>query len=345
MRWGRLVVASVVVAITALACDPPADRDWIAARLAEVHERDSVARASHVGDDERSTWTLEIVAPDGTSEILPFASVAALPRTEVATVEPDEAAHDEIVRFSGVRIADLVRRAEDGDHSSDVTVVASDGFRATLQMEDVRLFPILLAMDADGSPLGRDHGGPLYSVLPITLHPDLAQRYTSSSWVFYVTHLLVGTAPPSVRIGSRDLSAADLDGLPPVTLSAVVGYRTGWPSEPVLLEGVRLRDALALAGVSTREGDRVRVMSRALVTRSDERPTLITAHDVATEDAMLALRYGESREPIPSRLGGPVALAFPETVAGHLSDHDWLTFVNEVTVVPGDGAADTDPAP
>lgn len=333
MRGGSLGFVSIAAAIVVTACDPPADGDWIAARLAEAHQRDTAARAAHAGDDERSAWTLELVGPDGASEVLPFHSIAQLPHTEVTTTEPDEAAHHEVVHFAGVRISELVHRTAGGDHASDVTLLASDGFRATLQMDDVRLFPALLATDANGSPLGRDHGGPLYSVLPIMQYPELAQRYTSSSWVFYVTHLIVGTAPPAVRVGERDLDATDLASLPTTAISAVVGYRTGWPSEPVQLQGVRVRDVLALAGVTLTAEQQVRVLARAPITRSAERPTLVGGADVLGEDVILALSYGDGHEPIPSRLGGPVALAFPTSVAEHLTDHDWLTFVTELRVV------------
>lgn len=333
MRRGPLARLSLALALLVGACDPPADPDWIRARLDEAHERDRLARAEHAGDDERSAWTLQVVAPDGTAETLSFPTIASLPQTEVSTAEPDEARDAQIVRFSGVRISDLVHRAAGSEHAVDVTLVASDGFRATLQMDDVRLFPILLATDANGAPLGRDHGGPLYSVLPITQHPDLAQRYTSSSWVFYVTHLIVGTPPPSLRVGARELDAETLRRLPEASLSAVVGYRTGWPSEPVLVRGVRVRDVLTEAGVELGRGDQVRVLSRALVTHGEGRPTLIPAADVLDEDVLLAMTFGETPEPIPSRLGGPIALAFPPSVAEHLSDHDWLTFVNELAVV------------
>ncbi len=325
---------SVALVALALGCSTRADPAWMQAELDRAHARDREARAAHVDDDERAHWTLELVGPTGVSESVPFRDLAALPRTEIATTEPDEAAHDDVVRFSGVRILDLVRRTAGGESAPDVTIVASDGFRATVSMDDVRLFPILLAMDANGAPLGRDHGGPLYSVFPFADSPELAQRYTSSSWVFYVTHLLVGTAPPVLRVGTRELAPSDLAALPTASLSAVVGYRTGWPSEPVDLEGVRVRDVLASAGIALAPGDHVRVMSRALITRGEERPTRIAASDVLEGDVILALRYGPGADPIPSRLGGPIALAFSADVGTHLTDHDWLTFVNELVVEP-----------
>jgi hypothetical protein len=327
MRRGIVLCLAMVWLV---ACDRRADEDWIAARLAEAHERNEAAALEHGQEDERREWTLTLVGPDGTSEVMPFARVATMATDEVSTTESAESRSAEILRFRGVRFSQLVARVPGGDRATDVTILASDGFRATVLMDDVRLFPILLATEMGGTPLGRDHGGPLYSVFPVTEHPELSGRYTSSWWVFYVTHLIVGTAPPAVRIGERTLDAAALDALPRVSIEAAVGYRVGWPSEPVRLSGVRLRDVLAAAGAPAIPGGRVRILSRAPITHGDERPTYISANDVLEHDVILALRYGEGDEPIPSRLGGPIALAFPEEVLQRLDEHDWLTFVDEL---------------
>jgi hypothetical protein len=324
-----LGVRAALLSLGLFGCGESVDADWIAARLAEAHERDTAARASHAASDERTSWTLEVVAPDGTSRIVSYATLAEMARTEVTTIEPDEPTLP-MVRYSGVRVQDLVRGV--GEHASDVTVLASDGFRGTVEMDDVRLFPIILALDANGTPLERDHGGPIYSVFPFSSHPELANRYTSSTFVYYVTHLLVGTAPPSLRVGTRAIADSDLATLTRVSIEVEVGYRSGWPSEPVVIGGVRVRDVLAMAGATLGAGDRVRVLSRARITRSGDRPTVLTAEDVLHEDVILALSYGETAEPIPSRLGGPIALAFPPAVEAHGTEHDWLTFVDELVV-------------
>jgi hypothetical protein len=325
------------------ACGRHADPAWVEARLAEAHERNAAALAAHAGDDEREAWTVSIVAPTGSTEVLPFRRFAALPQTEVATRESAESRSDTVVHFRGVRLSELIARAPGVEHATDVTLTASDGFRATIALDDARLFPILLATDADGAPLGRDHGGPVYAVYPITGSPELESRYSSSWWVFYVTHVVVGTPPPAVRVAGHDLDAAALAALPSTPLSAQVGYRVGWPSEPVLVHGVRIRELIAAVGETLAPDDRVRVLSRAPITRGEERPTFLSADDVLAHDAMLALAYGETREPIPSRLGGPVALAFPPEVGAHLTDHDWLTFVDELVIVRGDTAPTAPP--
>ncbi len=317
-----------------LACEPRMDDAWIAAQLDEAHARNTAAVLEHGEDDERRDWTLTLIGPDGTTEVLAFGRVAALATDEIHTTESAEARSTEVLRFRGARISSLIDRVPGGALASEVTILASDGFRATVGMDDVRLYSILLATEVGGTPLGRDHGGPLYSVFPLTEHPELSARYTSSFWVFYVTHLMIGTAPPVLRVGERTLDTAALEALPNVSITAEVGYRVGWPSEPVRLSGVRLRDVLAAVGTPVLPGGRVRVLSRAPITHSAERPTYVHASDVLANDVILALRYGEGDDPIPSRLGGPIALAFPAEVVERMEEHDWLTFVDELVVEP-----------
>jgi hypothetical protein len=331
MRRG-LVLLVAVVALAA--CDSRMDDAWVAARLEEAHARNAAAVLAHGEEDERRDWTLTLVGPDGTTEVLPFPQIQTLATDEIETTESAESRSPAVLRFRGVRLSHLVGRVPGGASSTEVTIFASDGFRTTVAMDDVRLYSIMLATEVDGAPLGRDHGGPLYSVFPVTEHPELAARYTSSSWVFYVTHLMIGTAPPVVRVGEHTLDAAAIEALPRVSITAEVGYRVGWPTEAVRLSGPRLRDLLAAAGASLAPGDRVRVLSRAPITRSDERPTYVSASDVLEHDVILAMRYGEGDDPIPSRLGGPTALAFPAEVVAHMDEHDWLTFVDELSVEP-----------
>ena len=332
-----LVWVFALLALTA--CDRRADPDWIAARIEEARARNAAAVVEHGAEDERRDWTLTLVGPDGTTEVLPFARVAAMATDAIATTESAESRSSQILHFRGARLSRFVSRVAGGESASDVTILASDGFRATVAMDDVQRFSIMLATEAEGVPLGRDHGGPLYSVFPLTEHPDLASRYTSSWWVFYVTHLVIGTAPPSVRVAARAFDAAALDALPRVSITAEVGYRVGWPEEPVRLSGVRLRDLLALAGTPVLPGGRVRVLSRAPITHSAERPTYVSASDVLEHDVILALRYGAGDDPIPSRLGGPLTLAFPAEVVPRIEEYDWLTFVDELAV-EAPGAAD-----
>jgi DMSO/TMAO reductase YedYZ molybdopterin-dependent catalytic subunit len=266
---------------------------------------------------------------------LSWEAIEGFPATEIRSRSHAEdtmrASH--VASWRGPRLDALIDRASPAPDAREVTLIAADGFRATFELADLRRWPILLAYELDGRPLPRDAGGPLQAVFPIGAdHPELAGRYDGRWWVFYVTHAIVDTEEPRLAVGARVLDRAALEALPRTSIVETVGYRVGWPSEPVALEGVRLRDLLEAAGETLARGQHVRVRSHAPISRGDDRPTRIRAEDALEQDVIVAL--WSAGEPISARLGGPMTLAFPASVGAHLADHDWLTFVDAIEVEP-----------
>jgi len=321
--------------------------------LAEARAADHALEQQHAGDDERAQWTLTILGQDGTSTAVRWDAVDRLADTTVDTDLPPEG---DVARHAVFRVAtleELLAPAGGGAGHAEVTLVAYDGFRATIGITDLLTHPIGLAVEADGAPIPRASGGPLFTVFPISATPSLLERYTSSYWVFYVTHVIVDTPPARLdvedeRPGDGEtthaaISAAELAALATNQVTMSVGYRTGWPSDPVVLEGVLVRDLLSLRGIVLEEGDEVRVTSIAPLTRGEARPTVLTADDVMLRPAMLAMRWaprGTLHDPasavaIPARLGGPLALAVPPEVQTRLDDRAWLTFVDGLVVRRG----------
>lgn len=284
---------------------------------------------------EPAPWTLEVIGEVERPETLDWSTILSLPAESFEgpphADQADGAAPD--VRWRGTRISTVLERVGVMAGVEEVTLVAFDGFRATLSVEDLRRFPILLAYEANGQPLPRERGGPLYSVLPVREHPELAQRYDARWWVFYVTHLLVGSPDVEVQVGSRTIDASAFAALPQTSVSTTVGYRVGWPSEPVTLRGVRLEEVLRSASAELVHGARVRVQGLAPISRQPERPTLLSTEEIAASDVMLATHWGEPLAPISARLGGPVVLVLPQGVGEGHPSHDWLTFVTSLEVM------------
>jgi hypothetical protein len=220
----------------------------------------------------------------------------------------------------------------------EVTIVASDGFRATLGWDDVVRAPIMLATYRDDVRLRREEGGPLLAVFPLDDVPDLLARYTESWWVYYVTHLVVGTPAAHLRVGDVVLDDAALGALPEASVTATVGYRVGWPSEPVRVAGSSVAALLAAAGLPLPPGGRVRVSTLAPISRGPDRPTYLSEAEVRSERVIVARTWGEDGAPIPARLGGPLVLAFSDEIAREHPDHDWLTFVTDLTIEGPDGS-------
>ena len=60
-------------------------------------------------------------------------------------------------------------------------MVAIDGFRATIQIADARTYRMLLAIEADGAPIPRTGGGPIFLIHPFTESgPELRAKYPDS---------------------------------------------------------------------------------------------------------------------------------------------------------------------
>lgn len=329
MRRGAIVLCAFL-----LACSRGPGPEELDRLLAEARAAEEETVREHGRADDRTDWTLEVLGAVERPVSLSWQQIEGMRATEILTRTPSEDAlrSQHPARWRGVRIDALVDRAGPVGDVEEVTLFAYDGFRATVQLADARRYPMILAYATDGAPIPRAAGGPLYAVYPIDDHPEIAPRYDGRFWVFYVTHVVVGTGAAELRVGERTLDAAALSALPRTTIVETVGYRTGWPSEPVRLEGVRLRDVLASIGEPLESGQHVRVTSHAPISQGDSRPTRIRADDVLGEDVILAMWWGEAREPIPARLGGPIALAFPANVGARLAEHDWLTFVESIEV-------------
>ncbi|GAB4195136.1 MAG: hypothetical protein OHK0013_01060 [Sandaracinaceae bacterium] len=344
---------SAVIALSLVldACARAPSEEQLDRWLEEARARDREEQARHADDDDRARWTLTVAGTDGNATVLRWDVLDRLAHTEVITELAPEAGRPGRTRFRVALLRDLASTAGPLDPDAEITLVAYDGFRATFAASDVIAHPIGLAVEADGAPIPRASGGPLFTVLPITDAPHLAERYTSNWWVFYVTHLVIDTPPARLMVeddrpGDDRSALAAVEGgelatLPTQRQRAVVGYRSGWPAEPVWLEGVLVRDVLARRGITLGPGDEVRVTSIAPLTRGEARPTVLTADEVLLRPSMLALRWmpddaahtPDQAAPIPARLGGPLTLLVPPEAQTRLGDRAWLTFVDGLVVV------------
>lgn len=328
--WSSFLVATMVAA-----CDGPPEPSVLDRWLDEVRAAEAEAQRSHEHEDESADWTLTVLGRIRAEQplLLRNPDLLSASTVEVGARPPlENAEHGD---YRGVRISTLVERAGGPEPGVDeVTVIASDGFRATIDWDDIARAPIVLATYEGEERLRREQGGPLITVFPLDAFPDLLERYTESFWVYYVTHLMVGTPAPAVRVGEQMLDEAALLALPQHELLASVGYRVGWPSDAVRVAGPRLRDVLSAAGIDVNEGDRVRVQSLAPISRGDDRPTYVSAAEVESGDVILGLRWGDGDASITARLGGPVVLAFTDAIAEAHPGHDWLTFVTDLRVEP-----------
>ncbi len=343
---GGATRAHAAVAIAASIATVACDRGPSAAELkrlrAEAATANQAKLAAHAGDDAQAPGkSLTIVGQLGVpGATFDWAALDALATTHVPTKNPQNPTdRARVIDFRGVLVRDLLDRFAAAPAATEVTFVAIDGFRSTVDVAGARRFRVALALEADGAPIERTSGGPIYLVFPHSEAPDSEALYPDRYWCFYVTHMIVGTEVARLRVGDQVLDGAALEALPQTGFDGPVGWKVHWPSAAVHVRGVRLVDALRAAGVEVPAGGRVIVRGKAVVHRDPGDPIALAAADLERCGFLLATHWGSDDAPISARLGGPLALAVPPACAAQYGDRTWMTFVEELVIEGPVGSA------
>lgn len=329
--------AALVACVAVAACERGPSTGELERLHAEAVAANQEKLAAHAVDDAKApgkslTVAGQIGAPGTTFE---WAALEALATTHVLTKNPQNPTdRARVIDFRGVLVRDLLDRFQAAPEATEVTFVALDAFRSTVDIAGLRTYRVLLSVAADNAPIDRAAGGPIFLVFPHSESPETEQLYPDRYWSFYVTHMIVGTEPARVAVGDKVLDAAALAALPHTTLGGPVGWKVHWPSAAVRIRGVKLTDALAAAGVTVPAGGKVIVRGKASIHRDPGDPIELAAADVERCGFLLATHWGDDDAPIPAKLGGPVALAVPPACAATHGDSFWITFVEELVVQP-----------
>lgn len=91
--------------------------------------------------------------------------------------------------FEGVPFSDLLDRV--GAHGETLTATAIDGYSVDIPMEDLRKYPVLLAMKRNGVAMDIRDKGPIWVIYPIAQHPELQTETYSVRSVWQLAHLTV----------------------------------------------------------------------------------------------------------------------------------------------------------
>ncbi|YAF95096.1 MAG: molybdopterin-dependent oxidoreductase [Nodularia sp. CChRGM 3473] len=307
----------------------------------EVWRREAIARNAEIMANNatkmQQQWNLVIQGETATGQSvdLNWQQIQALATNHVRTPDPLYVLNpNEIFDFRGVLVSTLLKQFGAASGIKDITFVSLNSYFVTLSLQDLLAYPITLAIAKNGQPIPRDQGGPIYLVLPYTQYPQLKQKYNESTWAFYVSHMVVGTEPVQLSVGKRKFNLTDLDKLPQVTIDETVGYRIAWPSGKVKLHGVRVRDVLALSGEKLPEQGTIAVRAKPPIYRDVANQVRLPVSEVRDCDILLATRWGDERQLIPAKMGGPVTLALSSQCAATTSQSTWMTFVEELTIRP-----------
>jgi hypothetical protein len=331
----------IAIAVLVAACDRGPSAAALDRLQAEAVAANAAARERYAADDASAPGrSLTVLGQVATPSTLDWAALDGLATEHVRTKNPQNPGdRGRVVDFRGVLVKDVLDRAGADPAADEITFVALDAFRSTVAAADLRRYRVLLAIAADGAPIDRSSGGPIFLVFPHTETPETERLFPDRFWSFYVSHVIVGTARPRLLVAGTALDADALAKLPTTVLDAPVGWKTQWPSGAVHLRGVALTEVLRAAGATVPPGGRVIVRGLAAGQRDPAHPIAIAADDVATCGLMLASRWGVDEAPITARRGGPLALAVPPACAERLGEKAWVTFVEELVIEPPAGAA------
>lgn len=317
-----------------MACRQAPSDDELARLHAEAVAANAAAIAAAPTAHEPG-YTLTVSGQVARSETLGWTELQQHATAHVRTINVQSVDKKTPTDFRGVLVRDLIDPLQPAADAREVTFVAIDGFRATVQIADVRAYRMLLAIEADGAPIPRTAGGPIFLVHPISENPGLAAKYPDRFWAFYVAEVVVGTEAPALAISAsggtaKTLDAAALAALPTASLDGPVGWKVDWPADAVHVRGVALVDALKAAGVAVPTKGRIVIRGKAPIHRDPDKPIAIDVDDLAQCQPLLAMRWGADEAPIPAKLGGPIALAVAP--CGAVGDKLWVTFVEDILV-------------
>ena len=305
----------------------------------ETWRQDAIAQNSKIktlqSRQAKRDWQFTLQGQIATGKLvqLSLTQLETLAKASIWTTEPHNTKNSkEIVNFRGVAVSKLLDKFGVAPEVTEVTFVSYDGYRATVNLSDLRQYPIIIALERNNQLLSRSDGGPLYLVFPYTQFPQLQQKYPDRFWAFYLTDMVIGTEPIRLQAGKRVFDAAALAKLPQVTIEENVGYRIGWPVGKVKLYGVRVRDALAAAGLTLPQDGAAIVQGKSPIYRNQANPVSLEASDVNRCDILLATHWDNDRKPIPAKMGGPVTLALSSACQKQSDERRWVTFVEKLEV-------------
>ena len=305
------------------------------AQLEEWRKEASDANAEILADKTKKNpqrnWNLVIQGEtvNGKSETLNWPELLKLATTNINSIDANNIVNPhQVFKFQGIPVSTLLKKFGIPPGVTEVTFVCYDAYHVTVKIEDLLTYPIILALAKDDKPIQRDQGGPIYLIFPYTKYPQIRQKYNEGTWAFYVTHVIFGTEKPLVRVGKHQFNLADLDKLPQITLNQNVGYRVWWPSSKVKLHGVRIQDVLSLAGIQKQKS--IIVTGKPPIYRKSSEPIKLASTDINKCNVILATRWGEDKQPISAKMGGPVTLAFSDDCPSKTKNQLWVIFVEEL---------------
>lgn len=320
---------ALVVALVS-ACDrgpSEAELDRLRAEANTANE----AAAKLFKEDKVTGFSLTVTGQVTKPATLAWAELETLASTHVVTASAQNPTASSTTDFEGILVRDLLDRFGAAPDAAEATVVSVDGFRATVKTADARAYRMLLAIRANGAPIPRSSGGPIFLIHPFTESPKTRELYPDRFWAFYVTHLVVGTEAPKLTIQGKSFDRAAIEAMPQASFDGPHGFKVEWTSDSVHLRGVSLVDAIAAAGVPLPPHGTIVIRGKSPIHNDPANPIVFAVDDLSRCKPLLALQIGLEEKPLTARFGGPIVLAFTPCGDRYGSRH-WVTFVEDIEI-------------
>jgi DMSO/TMAO reductase YedYZ molybdopterin-dependent catalytic subunit len=330
------IITQTIALVTLLtSCQPKvSDQQLTRWHQEAVAENDRLTQSQSA--DLSKNWKLTVQGQVQTPLTLTWPQIQANAKDSFASLKPYPDSPSTPSNFRGIAVNSLLDRVGIQSGATEVTIVASDAYYATMPLKDFVSQRGLLAIEENGKPIRRTDGGPLHLVFD---HDDTKQldKAVRNEWVYYVTHLIVGTEPLRLKVGkAKTLNRFDLEKLPRQSVTTFVGYKIGWSAEPVKLAGVKLKDVLNSVNIKLPAKALIKVHRKAMVPNDPQKTVILSADIINSCDVLLAYGWGTEAQNIPASKGGPLTLAYGKNCTSDVVKNlAWLPFVESITVEPG----------
>jgi DMSO/TMAO reductase YedYZ molybdopterin-dependent catalytic subunit len=329
------IITQVITPIALLtSCQPKVSNSQLTRWHQEaVAENDRLTQRQSA--DLSKNWKLTVQGQVQAPLTLTWPQIQANAKDSFASLKPYPDSPSTPSNFRGIAVNSLLDRVGVQAGATEVTIVAADAYYATMPLKDFVSQRGLLAVEENGKPIRRTDGGPLHLVFD---HGDNKQQSKAvrNEWVYYVTHLIIGTEPIRLKVGeAKTLNRFDLEKLPRQTMTTFVGYKIGWSAEPVKLTGVKLKDVLNSVNMNLPAKALIKVHRKAMVPNDPQKTVLLSTDMINSCDVMLAYGWGTDSQNIPASKGGPLTLAYGKNCTSDaVKNLAWLPFVESITVEP-----------
>jgi hypothetical protein len=155
--------------------EQPTDTELEKLRQEAIAQNYQIAALQEKGQ-AKPNWQFTVHGRTALGQPIPlsWSKLETLATTSVWTTDPHHTSDSQaIFHFRGVAVSTLLDEFDVAPNVTDITFVAYDAYRSTVMLDDLRQYPIILALERNHKKISRSDGGPLYLVFPQSKFPQL----------------------------------------------------------------------------------------------------------------------------------------------------------------------------